>query len=195
MKHSAKVQLRDLRTARGDRKVVMTVVQRSSLGASTRVPLLGSEAGRTDPQIQSGVLAYRRHAKSGVEVLLVRKRTSTNWGIPKGKLKSKLSSAENAAKEAFEEAGVKGDVEERVAGTYRAVKRQSDKRIVIEVSVHFLKVTKTLTNWPERDLRDVKWCSPQAAAKLLREPVLIELCEQIADDRAGDETPGQEILP
>ena len=60
------------------------------------------------PQIQSGVLAYRRHKKRGLEILLVKKPLSQNWGIPKGKLAAGLSLSDNAAKEAFEEAGVRG---------------------------------------------------------------------------------------
>jgi ADP-ribose pyrophosphatase YjhB (NUDIX family) len=86
------------------------------------------------PQIQSGVLAYRRQ-KKGFEVLLVKKPLSQNWGIPKGKLAEGLSLAENAAKEAFEEAGVKGRIEREAAGSYRAMKRRGDHQILIEVSV------------------------------------------------------------
>lgn len=145
----------------------------------TPMPLLGSGAGRLHPQIQSGVLAWRRSGKSDIEILLVRKMRSQNWGIPKGKLKRGLSSAENAAKEAFEEAGIRGHVSQRVVATYRAVKRQLDQKIVIAVSVHLLEVTETATQWPEKHKRDVRWCSPQQAAKLLNEPVLIELCSDL----------------
>ena len=142
--------------------------------------LASHSVGRTRPQIQSGALAWRR-VGSGIEILLVRKLRSGNWGIPKGKVKPGLSSAENAAKEAFEEAGIKGDVEDRVICTYRAVKRQRDQKILIEVSVHLLEVTETAADWDEKHKREIKWCFPQEAAKLLNEPSLIELCKVLGD--------------
>ena len=91
-----------------------------------------------------------------------------------------LSLADNAAKEAFEEAGVTGHVRQRAAGTYRAVKRVSGRQIVIEVCVFLLEVTGTARKWPEQGEREIKWCSPQEAIRLLREPLLIELCARLA---------------
>jgi ADP-ribose pyrophosphatase YjhB (NUDIX family) len=128
-----------------------------------------------NPQIQSGVLAYRRR-KKGLEILLVKKPLSQNWGIPKGKLAAGLSLPENAAKEAFEEAGVKGLIEQEAAGSYRAMKRRGDDQIVIEVSVFVLEVTKIAKKWPEKATRLVKWYAPADAARLAREPLLVQLC-------------------
>jgi ADP-ribose pyrophosphatase YjhB (NUDIX family) len=126
-------------------------------------------------------LAYRKADKGDVEVLLVRKLRSRSWGIPKGKVKRRLSAAENAAKEAFEEAGVKGHVQQRAAGSFRAVKRVHDQKIVIEVAVHLLEVTKTAKTWSEKAKRETKWCSPEEAANLLREPLLADLCVRLRD--------------
>jgi 8-oxo-dGTP pyrophosphatase MutT (NUDIX family) len=143
------------------------------------LPLLGSNSAHIHPQMQSGVLAYRWREKNHIEILLVRKLRSRTWGIPKGKVKRRLSSAENAAKEAFEEAGVRGRVQARAAGTYRATKRKLGEKIVIEVSVHMLEVTRTSEEWPEKAIREVRWCSPQEAAKLLQEPMLVALCSDL----------------
>lgn len=144
------------------------------------MPLLGSEAGRTRPQIQSGALAYRRAENGEISVLLVRKIHSQNWGIPKGKLVPHLSLDENAAKEAFEEAGVRGRIQQVAAATYRAIKRIYGQKCVIEVCVFLLEVTETAKTWPEKAKRDFKWVSPQEAAVLLREPVLADLCMRLA---------------
>jgi 8-oxo-dGTP pyrophosphatase MutT (NUDIX family) len=141
------------------------------------IPLFGSSAAATNPQLQSGVLAFRRLPDDKPEVLLIRKNHSKNWGIPKGKVKANLSPAENAAKEAFEEAGIKGTMHPLPIGTYRAVKRVHDLKIVIEVSVYLLEVTSIAKKWPEKKNRDVKWCSPLEAVELLHEPILVELCE------------------
>jgi ADP-ribose pyrophosphatase YjhB (NUDIX family) len=131
------------------------------------------------PQIQSGVLAYRRHKKRGLEILLVKKPLSQNWGIPKGKLTAGLSLSDNAAKEAFEEAGVRGMIQQDAAGSYRAMKRRGDQEVLIEVSVFLLEVTRIAKIWPEKATRLVRWCSAFEAVRLLREPLLIDLCRDL----------------
>jgi ADP-ribose pyrophosphatase YjhB (NUDIX family) len=131
------------------------------------------------PKIQSGVLAYRHHRRNGIEILLVKKPLSQNWGIPKGKLVEGLSLAENAAKEAFEESGVRGKIVQETAGSYRAMKRRGDHQIVIEVSVFLLEVTSVAKQWPEKATRLVRWCTIPEAIRLFREPVLVKLCSQL----------------
>src|SRR5215469_15060932 len=61
-------------------------------------------------ELQSGVLAFRRDGNGEPLVLLISKRRSKKWGIPKGRAEPHLSLHENAAKEAFEEAGVIGHI-------------------------------------------------------------------------------------
>ena len=58
--------------------------------------------------LEAGVLAYR-HSHGEVEILLVSKKRSKKWGIPKGRVEPHLSFGELASKEAFEEAGVPAD--------------------------------------------------------------------------------------
>lgn len=132
------------------------------------------------PLLQSGVLAYRRLENGEVSILAVKKHNSKNWGIPKGKIKPHLSFARNAAKEAFEEAGVKGHIRSSAPGTYRAVKRSNNQEIIIEVWVYLLEVTKTAKKWPEKAKRELRWLSPGPAATLLREPLLVGLCAELA---------------
>jgi ADP-ribose pyrophosphatase YjhB (NUDIX family) len=131
------------------------------------------------PQLQSGVLAYRRAKKGRFEVLLVKKPLSQNWGIPKGKSEAHLSLPENAAKEAFEEAGVKGVIQQEALGSYRAMKRRGDHEIIVEVWVYLLEVTRVARKWPEKATRLVKWFTPTDAVRLLREPLLIEHCQKL----------------
>jgi len=128
------------------------------------------------PRLQSGALAYRvdRHGK--VRILLVRTRRSKRWSIPKGELKPALSMAENAANEAFEEAGVRGEVTTASSGMYRATKRVWYGDAIVEIWVYLLRVTEQLKQFPEKGQREAKWVSCGAAAKMLREPLLAELC-------------------
>jgi ADP-ribose pyrophosphatase YjhB (NUDIX family) len=111
--------------------------------------------------------------------LFVGRALSQNWGIPKGKLVAGLSLSENAAKEAFEEAGIRGVVQQEVAGSYRAMKRRGDHHIVIEVSVHIMEVTDVAKKWPEKATRLLRWYPVHEAVRLLREPVLRQLCLEI----------------
>jgi len=128
------------------------------------------------PRLQSGALAYRvdRHGK--VRVLLLRTRRSKRWGIPKGELKLALSMAENAANEAFEEAGVRGEVATASSGMYRRTKRAWYGDAIVEIWVYLLRVGEQLKQFPEKGQREIKWVSCSAAAKMLREPLLAQLC-------------------
>ena len=72
-------------------------------------------------RLQSGALVYRVDRRNRKQVLLVRKRRSKRWGIPKGTAQPHLSLAENAAKEVFEETGVKGEVQPNSIGMVHAV--------------------------------------------------------------------------
>ena len=108
----------------------------------------------TQRRLQSGALAYR-HAEDGeLRILLVSKRRSKQWGIPKGTIAPGLSFGAKAAKEAFEEAGVEGIMSLNSVGVFRAVKR---------------------------NLRQIKWVPCSDAATELREPMLSDLCRGLAE--------------
>jgi len=59
------------------------------------------ETSRKSPILQSGILAYRSTKDGEPLVLVVSKKRSKHWGIPKGKVEAHLSFGENAAKEAL----------------------------------------------------------------------------------------------
>jgi 8-oxo-dGTP pyrophosphatase MutT (NUDIX family) len=132
--------------------------------------------------LESGVLAFRREGSGEPLVLLISKRRSKGWGIPKGRAEPHLALHENAAKEAFEEAGVIGYIAPSSVGMYRAEKSatNSPTKRIIEVWVYLLEVTETLPDWPEREKRATRWVSCEFAARQLREPVLIHLCHRLA---------------
>jgi 8-oxo-dGTP pyrophosphatase MutT (NUDIX family) len=132
--------------------------------------------------LESGVLAFRREENGEPLILLISKRRSKKWGIPKGRAEPYLSLHENAAKEAFEEAGVIGNVAPITVGMFRAKKSTADptRKRVIEVWVYLLEVTETLQDWPEREKRATRWVTCEVAARQLREPVLTRLCHRLA---------------
>jgi 8-oxo-dGTP pyrophosphatase MutT (NUDIX family) len=134
--------------------------------------------------LESGVLAFRRESNGDPRVLLITRRRSKKWGIPKGRVVPHLSFRENAVKEAFEEAGVVGHVSPFSVGVFRAEKRRanSPQPEVIEVWIYLLEVAETLSDWPEREKRATQWVTCEAAARRLREPVLAHLCHRLAQN-------------
>jgi 8-oxo-dGTP pyrophosphatase MutT (NUDIX family) len=134
------------------------------------------------PLVEAGVLAFRYEGNGEPLVLLITKKRSKKWGIPKGRIPPHLSFPESAAKEAFEEAGVIGRVSPSAIGMFRAEKSGANPltRQIIEVWVYLLEVTEALADWPEKDKRTTRWVSCEAAARQLREPVLTHLCHRLA---------------
>lgn len=134
------------------------------------------------PLLESGVLAFRREGKGEPMVLLISKKRSKKWGIPKGRIPPHQSFQESAAREAFEEAGVIGGISPSPVGMFRAEKSTANPLItqIIEVWVYLLEVTEALPRWPERGKRAVRWVSCEVAARQLREPVLTHLCHRLA---------------
>ncbi len=134
-------------------------------------------------RLQSGALPYRVAADGSVRVLLVESRRRKRWTIPKGTAVPHLTLAENAAKEAFEEAGVIGEVAPKAAGMYRAIKQRPLGDRVVEVWVFLMRVTDRADDWPERKRRRAKWFTPDSAVAVLRQPLLRDLCRQLAQRR------------
>ena len=66
---------------------------------------------------QSGVIPYRV-TNGKIEILLVTASDCKNWVIPKGGICNGMSPPASAAKEAWEEAGVIGEVDGNKLGTY-----------------------------------------------------------------------------
>lgn len=138
--------------------------------------------GHPDTLLESGVLAHR-YQRGKPLVLMVSKRRSKQWGIPKGKIKAPLSLGENAAKEAFEEAGVIGNISPHAVAVFRTTKRDPSRnhhRRVVEVWVYLLEVTEVLSKWPEKGKRVVRWVSCDRAAIELGEPALADLCRRLS---------------
>lgn len=139
-------------------------------------PLLRSPAralfARVAPQsdatgrpLQTGALPWRRNGTGGIEVLLVTGRNSKRWTIPKGWPMVRRSLAEAAAQEAFEEAGVRGAVDEAPLGRFDKSKNHRVLgRLEVSILVHSLAVETELEDWPERSQRARRWFAVGEAA-------------------------------
>ncbi len=74
---------------------------------------------------QSAVIPYRIH-NGKVKVLIITSSNNKHWIVPKGVVDVGLTPQASAAKEAFEEAGVLGQVGDILLGTYRYEKWGAD---------------------------------------------------------------------
>lgn len=114
-------------------------------------------------------------------VLLVTSRETHRWILPKGWAEKGLSSPDLAAKESFEEAGVRGEVAPRRIGAYTYLKRLANgQELECKVEVFGLQVTEVLEDWPERGERERRWFTLAQAALAIEEAELAILLLRLA---------------
>jgi 8-oxo-dGTP pyrophosphatase MutT (NUDIX family) len=127
-----------------------------------------------EPRSQFAALPWRRAASGGVEVLLITSRETRRWVIPKGWPIKGKSSAKSAAREAFEEAGVRGKLNKSAVGAYAYDKRLKNGRLQrVRVTVFALEVLEEADVYPEAAQRDKLWAAVTEAARLVDEPELM----------------------
>ena len=134
---------------------------------------------------QVAALVWRKAGKKKkIEVLLITSRDTGRWVLPKGWVEHREDGAEAAKREAWEEAGVEGTVQDEPVGHYRYDKTQSGDEPALPciVAVYALAVKRQAKDWPERDERERNWVSPAKAAKLVDEPELQELLDAFGTD-------------
>lgn len=135
---------------------------------------------RRDRRHQFAALPWRMGAR-GLEILLITSRETKRWVIPKGWPMKGRAAHEAAAQEAFEEAGIRGDITSEPLGMFRYLKRlKGDKTQLCAVDVFPLQVTGILDQWPERDEREREWVTPETASQRVDEPELKALIEAFA---------------
>ena len=125
-----------------------------------------------------------------VRVLLVTSRETRRWVLPKGWMEKRLSPHALAAKEAFEEAGVVGEVGRRTIGCYQYLKRGPRDRLTpCSVRVFPLRVERLLDTWPERRQRRRQWFGLAEAAMAVDEGGLVSLLLGLAMPGPGGPQP------
>jgi 8-oxo-dGTP pyrophosphatase MutT (NUDIX family) len=116
------------------------------------------------------------------KVLLVTSRGTGRWVIPKGWPMKGRTLSGAAAQEAWEEAGVRGQVSAEELGRYTYEKRQDARSAMqIEVRVFALEVESQSDDYPERRQRKRRWLRPSEAAQLVAEPELKTILEGLEE--------------
>ncbi len=121
------------------------------------------------------------------EFLLVRTKNG-HWTFPKGGVNEGETSAAAAAREAHEEAGVKGSVERLPFISYRHCKPKGlrSRREVVLVHAHLCAVKRLLA--PSEGYRDPTWFSAAKARRRLQQDRDSEFASEVVEviDRAAE---------
>ncbi len=133
-----------------------------------------TDIGPQQPRLQIAALPFRR--RKGLEVMLVSTLDSRRWVIPKGWPMKGLAGHEAAAREAFEEAGLVGEVGETPVGQFHYFKRKKNGAVwLCRVDVFALRVKEQRRSWPEKAQRKTKWFPLEQAAMAVSDTELGEL--------------------
>lgn len=138
---------------------------------------------RTKPDYfysQSAVIPFRR-AGDRLEILLITSRKKRRWVIPKGVKEPELSAAESAAKEALEEAGIRGRVYPAPVGHYQ-YRKWGDVCSVVVFAMH---VQEVLERWDEA-FREREWLGVEEAAARIEETALKTMLLSLAATLKGE---------
>ncbi|MFG0253764.1 MAG: NUDIX hydrolase [Rhodopirellula sp. JB053] len=126
-----------------------------------------------------GVLPYRKH-KNRLEVVLVTTRRRKYWIFPKGQTEKHKTASEVAQLEAFEEAGVTGNVKKSNNKKFR-IRRGGRK---VEMRVFPMKLDEVLPKWPEDDERERVVVSVEEALKMIKGKSLRKCVKQMLRNAA-----------
>lgn len=133
---------------------------------------LAAAAGTAGPApvVQVGALCWRRTRRGELRVLLITSRDTGRWVVPKGWRMRRLTDPEAAAREAYEEAGVRGEVSDRSLGFFPYLKNFGQGRQALcLVRVFPIEVRQMVRNYPENGQRRIKWFALDKAARRLDE--------------------------
>lgn len=125
---------------------------------------------------QSAVIPYRE-GRSGIEVLLVTSRKGRRWVPPKGVVERDMTPAASAEKEALEEAGVRGVIDDRPLGTYQYRKWGG----TCTVQVFAMQIEEELSHWPEAGTRRREWLSVDDARRRIDEKGLRRIFDRFTE--------------
>ncbi|THU57798.1 hypothetical protein C4D60_Mb03t07340 [Musa balbisiana] len=109
-----------------------------------------------------------------IEVLVVSSQKGPELMFPKGGWELDESMPEAASREAFEEAGVRGNFE----GTLGHWTSKGDDKIHF---MYALRVTEVLQQWPEMEARERKWVTVEEAREVCKHSWMREAVDKLSD--------------
>lgn len=148
-------------------------------------PSTGEETAGT----QYGAIPFRV-VEGQVVFLMITSRRSANWVFPKGSHAKGMTPWETAAEEAFEEAGVRGEIGEAPIGFYVHTRNNGDADLV-RIQLFPLLVTEQLDQWPEEAQRFRHWALLPQVKRLMASKRATRLAAELSRRiLSGDYMPG-----
>lgn len=146
-----------------------------TLQSMKQQPILLQNGAKYDVRTQFAALCYRMR-KGKPEILMITSRRAKRWIIPKGWPMDGKTPGESALIEAWEEAGVKGKVQERCLGLFSYSKARGPVRgIPCIAMVYPIKVKSLTKKFPESGQRKRCWMRPKKAAASVEDPELAHI--------------------
>jgi 8-oxo-dGTP pyrophosphatase MutT (NUDIX family) len=141
-------------------------------------PPLESAANQTEALVRTQVAALPYRRRGELEILLVTSRETRRWVLPKGWPMKRRTPQGAAAREALEEAGIKGSVADQPFGAYDYLKRAPGGELIpCHVEVFPLRVKRLNDIWLEAGQRTRRWFTVAEAIDAVEEPGLKALIE------------------
>jgi len=125
--------------------------------------------------IQAGVVPY--YFDNGIKkiILITAKNPRRNWIVPKGHVEKKSDHQSSAVKEAFEEAGLKGNLKPEIIGSLSYKKKNNEYK----VDFYPFEITEILDNWPEKDSRERIAVEQDYAGRFVLDEKLLEILKKV----------------
>jgi len=131
--------------------------------------------------IQYGALPWRIGVGGKRQVMLLTSRETQRWVIPKGWPIKGRKPSEVASQEAFEEAGLIGQIVGKYPiGEFHYQKQLATTERLCQVRVYSFRVERQLDDWPERAQRETGWFNAEDAAAMVDEVGLAGIIERFA---------------
>jgi len=125
-----------------------------------------------------GAFIYQKEA-GNINVMLVTNRQQTRWILPKGQIEKDLTDKMVAHDEAYEEAGVIGEID-------RDIQKKTIKYISstgpVELHVYTMRLVHVFDQWPEDHFRKRKMVNIGTALKMVKKKALRKLISRIEQD-------------
>jgi len=125
-----------------------------------------------------GVFIYQKEADD-IKMMLVTNRQQTRWILPKGQIEKDLTDKMVAHDEAYEEAGVIGEIDGNIQK--KTIKYTSSTGLVA-LHVYTMRLVHIFDQWPENHFRKRKMVTIRAALKMVEKKALCELISQLEKD-------------
>ena len=122
---------------------------------------------------QSGVIPFAIRNKK-LRLLIITNSNRDKWLFPKGIVEKDMTKEESAVMEAYEEAGVLGEIIPKKIGSYEIIKYGT----TCKIDMYPMLVEKVLNRWPEDRIRKRKWISPEELKEYIKDKSILKISDK-----------------